>query len=73
MKTSTENKPILCVGDVVVLKSGGPKMTITYIDSVNYETPSASVIWINQFGSLSSFKIPVICLTKAEEKNEELH
>ena len=44
MSENTEFKP----GDVVVLKSGGPSMTIDKIDIFNYESvQSALCVWFD--------------------------
>jgi uncharacterized protein YodC (DUF2158 family) len=53
-------KPELTVGDVVILNSGGPQMTITFIR--NY-CNNATCKWINNEKQQQA-EFPLACLTK---------
>jgi uncharacterized protein YodC (DUF2158 family) len=52
------------VGDVVVLKSGGPAMTVGHIEcsTTNHEDDQATCVWINEAGGGETYVFPVVCL-----------
>lgn len=52
----------LAVGDVVVLKSGGPKMTITAV-----EEQTAKTVWFNGSSQMDG-KFSLQLLTRSEER-----
>jgi uncharacterized protein YodC (DUF2158 family) len=60
--TPKTEKPALKVGDVVILNSGGPNMTISHI--FDYAVPNAVCRWIAD-GKEQRAEFPLPCLTKA--------
>ncbi len=50
-------------GDVVKLKSGGPEMTVTWIDTSGTET-KASVAWFGVDGKVDHNQFPLKALDK---------
>jgi len=54
----------LAVGDVVQLKSGGPKMTVGKT-GMSYDPNAIGLLWLDEEGVLhSQFDVPASCLTK---------
>lgn len=52
----------LTVGDVVLLASGGPKMTVVAL----YETTSeATCLWISDAGHVERVTVPLVAIRKA--------
>ena len=54
---------LFVVGDVVQLKSGGPKMTVTQVGS-DSEPDDIGLVWFNERGKLRVEMLPAYCLTK---------
>ena len=53
----------LKIGDVVVLNSGGPDMTIVEIDG-----DKATCWWQGHFGDVDQHEFPIACLKPAPSK-----
>lgn len=53
-------------GDVVCLKSGGPRMTVGHIDcpTLDHEHDLAQCVWINTAGGGETYSFPVVALRK---------
>lgn len=57
----------LAVGDVVQLKSGGPRMTVSNIDKYGYSDDlSAAVDWFDDKGQPKNAVYPLMSLKKVE-------
>lgn len=59
------------IGDVVMLKSGGPKMVVEGVAEIN-AMQLASCVWINQAGKLEreNLKAPLLSSTYATKKSK---
>ena len=53
-------------GDIVVLKSGGPAMTVVAADGENIEC-----IWMSEVGELARETIPAIALEAVEIEEDD--
>lgn len=54
-------------GDIVILNSGGPAMTISYID-VRESGTYARCEWITDDGKVNSREFPIECLFTGERE-----
>jgi uncharacterized protein YodC (DUF2158 family) len=52
----------LAVGDVVTLKSGGPKMTVAAV----YPTRTVSIVWANDGGNIAKADIGIELLKRGK-------
>lgn len=53
-------------GDVVQLKSGGPKMTVSYVDGEHKADKEAICIFFDGAGEMDKVTVSVECLKPAE-------